>query len=613
MTVQLDAPTRSRPRLRARPTWRQQRRRRGAIALAPLTVAVALWVASLGHVDLNAMTDLGLVSVLPLAYFAALAVLTVGFAATLARPRGGDLVPAAYALALVAMLHATPSILYGTLRYGWAFKHVGIVDYILRHGSVDGHIGYLTAYHDWPGFFALGALATRATGQANALGIAQWAPPFFNVLFLAGVVLIARTLSTDRRVVWGTAWLFVLGNWVGQDYFSPQALVFFLYLVVVGALLRWFAVRPAVIALPARLRALPRLLKVRPRPGTAALVVAMCAVIVTSHQLTPLLLLIVTAALAVGGQTRLRGLPIIVGAMTVAWLMTFGRPFLNQNLYWIVDSIGTLGGNAMAPGHLADASRGMVIDAWGDRLLSAALIGLALAGAVRRVRAGFVDLVAGALVVCPVALLAANSYGGEILFRVYFYGLPFLALFAARAFFPTAHSGRSHRTTVAFGAVALVLLAGTCLAYYGKERMTRFSKDEVQATRWLYDTAPVGSLMVSATFDYPWAWHGYERYEYLGLTLEPVKSRRRLLKQPVATLARLMEGHPAAYLVITSSQDAAVDMSGILPAGSLPRIERALRRSAGPRARVRHPDRPWFAVVRATPRATIFRLKEPKR
>ena len=42
---------------------------------------------------------------------------------------------AGHVVALVAILHATPSILYGTLRYAWAYKHVGIVDYIQRHGD----------------------------------------------------------------------------------------------------------------------------------------------------------------------------------------------------------------------------------------------------------------------------------------------------------------------------------------------------------------------------------------------------------------------------------------------------------------------------------------------
>jgi len=40
-------------------------------------------------------------------------------------------------LALIAILHATPSLLYGTLRYSWAWKHVGVVDFFMRHAGGD--------------------------------------------------------------------------------------------------------------------------------------------------------------------------------------------------------------------------------------------------------------------------------------------------------------------------------------------------------------------------------------------------------------------------------------------------------------------------------------------
>ena len=55
-------------------------------------------------------------------------------------------------VALVAATHGTPALLYGTLRYSWAWKHLGIIDYIHRHGSVDPSLKTLGVYHNWPGF-----------------------------------------------------------------------------------------------------------------------------------------------------------------------------------------------------------------------------------------------------------------------------------------------------------------------------------------------------------------------------------------------------------------------------------------------------------------------------
>src|SRR5207253_4125007 len=101
-------------------------------------------------------------------------------------PRVRQSAPALHPAALVPVVHGTPAIAYGTLRYSWAWKHIGIVDYIQRHGSVNPDIGFLDAYHNWPGFFALAALVTRLGGWHDAIGIATWAPVFFELLFAVG-------------------------------------------------------------------------------------------------------------------------------------------------------------------------------------------------------------------------------------------------------------------------------------------------------------------------------------------------------------------------------------------------------------------------------------------
>ena len=42
----------------------------------------------------------------------------------------------------------------------------------------------------------------------------------------------------------------------------------------------------------------------------------------------------------------------------------------------------------------------------------------------------------------PLPLIVANSYGGEMVFRVYLFALPFVAFFAAASLFPDAGSRR---------------------------------------------------------------------------------------------------------------------------------------------------------------------------
>jgi hypothetical protein len=191
-------------------------------------------------------------------------------------------------------------------------------------------------------------------------------------------------------------------------------------------------------------------------------------------------------------------------------------------------------------------------------------------------------------------MLAVTSYGGEILFRVYFFALPFFALLAAGLFVP----GASRRAGVATALVSGALLAGLLVGYYGNERQNYFTKDEVNAARFLYATAPPGSLLVSGVNNYPWAFEHYEEYSYLALADLGPRDRRHAIADPAQTIAAIAQQGKTActYVVITSSEEAAVDMSGVMPQGSLARIEQRLGASG------------LYRLVLRNPSATIFEL-----
>ena len=48
------------------------------------------------------------------------------------------------------------------------------------------------------------------------------------------MLLIFRALTDDRRLVWLAVWVYTCANWVGQDYFSPQAFSYFMYLTLIS-------------------------------------------------------------------------------------------------------------------------------------------------------------------------------------------------------------------------------------------------------------------------------------------------------------------------------------------------------------------------------------------
>jgi glycosyl transferase family 2 len=593
---------------------------RAVVPLAPLLTALALWSASLAQTDLGRIGDFGLLPALPWTFYAALAVLATGFTRALRAELLHERLVAAYVAALILIVHATPSIEYGTLRYAWAWKHVGIVDYIQRHGRVDPDIQFLGAYHNWPGFFALSSLYTQLAGYSSALSFASWAPLFFNLLYLGALVMLFGALTTDRRRVWLAAWFFVAGSWVGQDYFSPQAYAYFLFLVVIAVCVSWFRLsripHPRAIEQVVRstraaawlertFRNADRAARWHGDAGSlerlvlAVAVLSLIAVIASSHQLTPFMLVLALAGLVILQRIELRTLPLFAAVISIAWVAFFSVGFLRGNLYWVVDSVGAFSSNANSTLiNLAAASHGQRVVANVDRLLTLGVWVLGGLGFMRLLRRRQLDLTAGVLAVAPFGMLGATSYGGEILFRVYFFSLPFFALLAAALFYPTASSTTSRLAGVALTGVSMALIAGLLVGYYGKEAQNYFSHGEVRAAGVLYANAPAGSLLVSGVNDYPWAFERYEEFSYLALAdLTPV-DRRRAIARPAETIAALARHSkaPCAYVVLTSSERAAVDMSGVMPPGSLVRVQRRLE------------EAPGFRVVFRNPSATIFEL-----
>jgi len=561
-------------------------------ALAPwagLVACLALWGAGLTGVAVAgvARADLGLISVLPVTFWAALGVFTLSFGwSVVYRPAQWPL--AAHVLALIAMLNATPAILYGTLRYSWAWKHVGVVDFISHHGVDFSLGGVLGVYQGWPGFFALNSFLSSASGLHSALAYASWAVAVNHLLWLGPFILIARAFTSDQRLIWTGACLFEVGNWVGQDYFSPQAFAYFLYLTVIAVCLRWLRHPPADVAPGGQ----------RPRRWViVACLVPLLLAIASSHQLTPFMLIGALAILAVCGQLRPRALPVVTAVITVGWLAYAGRPWLIANRARILQGLGNPWANTSA--HLvsfAPVPFGQIAVDWGARGASALMGVLAVAGFWRywrrhRGAARRSWLAVALLAVAAIPIVAANSYGGEVIFRSYLFALPFLAIAGAAAFFPDRRSGRPAATCLALVATLLALMTGFVLGNYGDEATNYFTPREVAASEWLYRTAPAGSQLVGATSNFPWGFVHYNRYSYTFLD-NPPSLDRAALRAPVQTLTQIMKpgSSPASYLILTRSQAEGLYLSGTWPASGLSRITHDLLASGKYRVVYRNAD-----------------------
>jgi O-antigen/teichoic acid export membrane protein len=559
-------------------------------SLAELGVVVGLWVVTLTLVDPRAMTDLGLISTLPWTAVAALALMAFSFARTLARPTPGWLLTS-YPLALSTLVFSTPPILYETPRYSWAWKHAGIVDFIDRTGTVDPQIDVLSVYHNWPGFFAANAMLSDLAGFDTSLSYAAWTELFVNLLTLSAVLALLRALTTNPRTIAVGGWLFVLGNWVGQGYFSPQGINFVWYLIVVAVLLRWFPGRSPASSPPD--------LSAARRVGLCAVVLLLLVSIASTHQLTPVVTVLTLAALVVLRQTSVRSLPVFMAVVVSAWVLYVAEPFTRTALRDALAEVGTVGSNLEGTliGY-GTASDGQILVSLATRLFTLGFCLLAGLGLLTSWRSGRRDYSALVLAVVPFLIVGFSTYGNEVVFRAYLFAMPGLAFFAAVLLWPPGTTAGRRRAALV-GVVTLPLMLGSGFAQFGNDRQYYFTPEEVAAAEFVYDTAPPDSLLIEGSRSYPSQFRNYERFTYVPIAREDPEDIQRILDDPVQAMTRWMsdtDTYRASYLIITRSQIVTTTARGEIPGDGLLRIEEALRSS------------PEFRVVFENRDATVFQL-----
>ncbi len=553
-----------------------------------LAAAVAM-VADIPQVRPEQMTDTGLVSVLPLGWFLSLGLIVISFVWTLVDERCPNWLRTAHILMFIVLIHGTPAMVYGTLRYSWAWKHIGVIEYFQRKGALNPSEPVLGPYHNWPGFFTLWAFATKFAGAKSALAFASWAPVYFNVAMLAPLTAFYRSFTRDNRLVALALWIFYIGSWVGQDYFAPQALNFILYIVILVLWLRFLD--PSLTDISRSVR----------RSATVLLLL-LEATVASSHQLTPVMMTMALVVFALLRRGRGWLFATSSAIITIGWLATGARTFMSDNVQAVLKTMGSLSSNANSTFiDLAQASSGQLLVAKMDRALSISILLLAAVGVVR-LRGARMSWVPLGLLAVPLSLLGASSYGGEIVFRVYLFALPAAAFFGAVALAPTWGTRLwSIPRAVLICAVSMALLVGMLFAYYGKERMFHFTRQEVRGSQWLYDNAPAGSLIIGVTSNLPWAFTHYEQYQYRWLGTEDPSTRLQLIEDPIGAINAAIDAKPAVneYVILNRGQRVEMEATGKLPVGAVERIGVALRTSAR------------FTVVFDNPDVTVLQRVGP--
>ncbi len=569
--------------------------------LAAPVIGLAAWAYGVSRLRQQAIGSYGLLAEANVWFVLGLVVLVAGFVLELSRSRPRTWLLIVDLVALIVAVHATIPLLYGVPEYAWVYKHIGIASAFARYGRLTdpGNI-----YDQWPALFAAVA-AIASLGHTAVVSFATWAPLAFELADALLLLAVFRCLGADRRIAFLAVALYEgLVAWVGQDYLSPQAFAYMLWLAIALIIVRWLRSAQPVRQRQGRLTRLQTALLagLESPPSTSGamrvvavmMVSALYCAIVAAHQLTPYMVLAAIGSLMPLGVVRPRWLLLLLAAIAGAYLVpryslissNFGGLFSGGNP--IANASGSRGTYHAG----AQATTAQVVHA-----LAAAMWLLALAAVARQRRTLGRVAIPAALAFSPFLILGAQSYGGEAIYRVYLFSAPWCALLIAGALcelrLPQRLPLRWPLVSIACGAALFAGLQGL----YGPVSVDAFTPSEVAASQWLYGHIPQGSLIVLPDQNFPsLEVADYNHYELEVMPSDPQIGVPWLNESNLPEVKRWIAelGHQTAYIVLSSSMRASAGYFGA-PVGYA-ELVRAL------------PGEPGATLVYRNADAAIYRL-----
>jgi hypothetical protein len=468
---------------------------RGWLTPALCVVAVVLDVLFLKPIDPSALGSFGLIGALPPAVLVALVVLTVAFVVEVRSPRPRTwLLFTAIVLAVLGT-YGLPSLTEPVARLPVAWLHAGWTEYIGQHGTV---LHNFDARFSWPAFFGVAAWLTKLSGIGSTTALLAWAPPVLTGLAAVGVHAVATAVLGRGRAPWLAVWTFLCVNWVEQDYFSPQGLVFLLYLGALAVTFRWLCGD----ADPKR--------RVAASFGLVVLILALAP----AHQVTPFAFAAILAVLTVTRRLKVPWLLAVAILAPLTWLVVGASDYWIGHLQVLTGGIGDLSGAVQQNVQERVAGDPGRLTVLGFRFGLTALVGVLAAAGWWGLRTpqGRRPVVLAVVAVVPAGLVALQSYGGEMLLRSYLYSLPLLCTLAGAGLDRWLRSTRGRRVipvalvpvaVVAVLAAAAVLLVG---ARGGNDGYVAFRKSDETVVAEAYRIARPGQRIASLTAYAPLNW-----------------------------------------------------------------------------------------------------------
>jgi hypothetical protein len=442
-----------------------------AFGIAGVSVAIA----GIAETNIGSVGRWGLIDAVPAWYFLGTALIVVGVVSNLRWDDSRHFAAAwIHLIALVTVLHGVAAFAEPNPRFPVAWLHVAFADHLASGGSL---LQQVDARFSWPGFFSGAGYLQRLAGSTDMLWALPLAPVFFNTLGAAIVFELARTLGGNRVRSTAAAMVFVLFNWIGQDYFAPQAIAFFLVFVILNLVLRNLSVSAVAARRWSRwagtAAAVDRRYAGGARALTIGLVVALSGAVVVSHQLSPVMLICFLAGLAALQRASTARLTLIVGLIFAGWVAFAAEAYWLGNSSTLFGALGDV--STVVSQNVTERSQG------GEQARQAVVairilttLTMWLVAAVQLVllrRQGRLDRALVALFLAAFTPLLLQPYGGEVLLRVALFSLPAAAiLISSMRIAPNAVRGElGWRLVIPVSACAAVLVPILMINRYGNE------------------------------------------------------------------------------------------------------------------------------------------------
>jgi len=555
----------------ARHTATGRPRRGGWVGPTLIALSLAAWLIALPGLAHARISQYGLLATASPLFLTAFAVDAVAFALCV---RAGRFAMAATSLVLLAIEQRLPtSVSTAVPLYSWTYKHLGVVDYIRDHGQLAHGID---VYQGWPGLFTFTAWFSDLTG-VSPTSIAHWFTPVMHGALLFLIYAMGRAWRLEPMTALVASFLFEALNWVGQDYYSPQATAIVLsagFLIVLGIS------RDRAVAVPAGL--------------------ILFAALVITHQLTPYWLILACLVLTLLRRLTPRWLVFAMMGIAGAYL-AFNYDSIQQFSVLSFHPVANAQSNVRTEGVFGQRVTSAVV-----RSLSVGLWSACVASALVAWRRRRPFIAPAVLAFSSFLLLGGASYGGEAIFRVFLYSLFGCSLVLAPMLTRLLQARIAWSLPVS---VAVVLaVAASAQGFYGGWFANRMSVAQVQESELLLGAVPIpGYITVAAPV---WPERPTGRYvDFVEATAPggqaydyPMVYEAKLVgndfdtAQAYEKLMRIAGGRTApTYLIITNQMKIYDWYFGILPRHALDHLTERLRH-----------DKRW-TVYKSTSQYVIFK------